>query len=124
MAVRPASTGATAPAHTSPGLCGKGEGSVGKGLSGEGSAERFPGYGKHEIHSSFGNLLFSYGAVGLALFLLLLWRALRNAPVYIWLIMAAPLTYSTTHMGLRSTAFWFLVVFVTVMYAKRRTAGH
>ena len=92
--------------------------------AGEGSVKRFPGYGKSEIHSSFGNLVFSYGLAGLALFLLLLWRALRNAPVYVWPIMAAPLTYSTTHMGLRSTAFWFLVVLVTVMYAKRRTAGH
>jgi hypothetical protein len=91
--------------------------------AGEGSLERFPGYGTLEIHSSLGTLLFSYGVVGIALFLLLFLRALRNAPVYVWLIMAAPLTYSLTHMGLRGTSFWFLIVVVTVMYGKRWKTG-
>ena len=87
----------------------------------EGSVERFPGYGTHEIHSSFGTLVFSYGVIGVVLFLLILWRAVRRAPVYVWLVLAAPLTYSITHMGLRSTAFWLLVVLVTVIYWGKST---
>ena len=86
----------------------------------EGSTERFPGYEGGEIHSSFGNMLFAYGFVGLGLFLLLLWRAVRFAPLYAWLCLAAPLTYSLTHMGLRNTAFWFLIVVMLVYFRYSR----
>ena len=44
MAVRPASTCATAPSHALPGLCGKDEGCVGEGTSG-GGRRRDPGSG-------------------------------------------------------------------------------
>lgn len=86
---------------------------------GEGSIERFPGYGKMEIHSSLGNLLFAYGVIGLGLFLTLLWKALRNAPLYVWSVIAAPMVYSLTHMGLRTTVFWLLLAFVLVIYRKK-----
>jgi hypothetical protein len=87
--------------------------------AGEGSTERFPGYGTGEIHSSLGNLLFAYGVVGLGLFLLLLWKALRHAPLYVWSVLAAPMVYSLTHMGLRTSAFWLLLVLVLVIYGKK-----
>jgi len=86
----------------------------------EGSTERFLGYEGGEIHSSFGNMLFAYGFVGLGLLLLLLWRAVRSAPLYAWLCLAAPLTYSLTHMGLRSTAFWLLLAVMLVNFGYAR----
>lgn len=88
--------------------------------AGEGLTERFPGYEGNEIHSSLGNLLFSYGALGLGLFMFLLWRAIRHAPFYAWFALAGPMLYSTTHMGLRSTAFWMLMAFMLVCYVKRQ----
>jgi len=87
----------------------------------EGSTERFLGYEGSEIHSSFGNMLFAYGFVGLGLFLLLLWRAVRFAPLYAWSCLAAPLTYSLTHMGLRSTAFWLLIAVMLVYFGYSRS---
>ncbi|MCG5495460.1 hypothetical protein [Ectothiorhodospira variabilis] len=88
--------------------------------AGEGSTERFQGYERGEIHSTFGNILFSYGVIGLLLLCVLLFKSLRQAPWYVWLVMAAPLTYSMTHMGLRFTAFWFLVALILVKYRKPR----
>ena len=90
--------------------------------AGEGSWERFPGYGTHEIHSSLGNLLFAYGVVGLGLFLLLLWKALRRAPGYVWSVLAAPMVYSLTHMGLRTSAFWLLLGLVLLIYGEKEHA--
>lgn len=84
--------------------------------AGEGSNERFPSAGFQEVHSSLGNLLFSYGVIGLALFLALLWKALRYAPLHVWFIIAAPLVYSLTHMGLRTSAFWLLISITLCMY--------
>lgn len=89
--------------------------------AGEGSVERFSSHETHEIHSSFGTLLFSYGVIGLTLFSVIIWRSLKFAPFYVWLILAAPLTYSLTHMGLRSTAFWLLVVLVLLLHGGNKS---
>lgn len=82
----------------------------------EGATRRFPGHGGGEIHSSLGTLLFSYGLVGLGLFSILLLKAVRYAPLYARLCIAAPLLYSVTHMGLRTTAFWFLIALMLVTF--------
>lgn len=78
--------------------------------AGEGGYERFSDNDTHEIHSSYGNLVFSYGVTGLFLFLLLLYRALKGMSYAQSLALFGPLLYSTTHMGLRSTYFWVLIV--------------
>jgi preprotein translocase subunit Sss1 len=89
--------------------------------AGEAHLDRFKPYDYLEIHSSFGNLLFSYGILGLGLFLALLFVIGRNAILPVWIIMSAPLLYSVTHMGLRTTIFWiFLAVVWYEYYLKRK----
>lgn len=78
--------------------------------AGEGGYYRFGPNESGEMHSSLGTLLFSYGFAGLALFLGLVWSVARRSPVWIWFVIGAPLFYSLTHMGLRFTVFWLLLV--------------
>lgn len=86
--------------------------------AGEAHRERFYPYDGHEVHSSFGNLLLSYGMSGLVLFLILLWTAVRRAPLAVWMVLTAPLVYSLTHMGLRTTMFWVLLAVIWWVYGR------
>lgn len=82
---------------------------------GAGSAlheERFFPHGRHEIHSSFGALLFNYGIIGLLLFMAYLFSVVRRANIAMLLTASAPLIYSLTHMGLRFTMFWVLLAII------------
>lgn len=87
--------------------------------AGEGHLERFYPYDKNEIHSSFGNLLFAYGIPGLVLFLALLFSIVKNSPLPIWFVVAGPIVYSLTHMGLRTTLFWIFLAIVWSEYGKK-----
>jgi hypothetical protein len=76
--------------------------------AGEGYHLRFH-HSKFEIHSSAATLLFSYGIVGTALFLIFL-RWLSGAAG--WrptLLMVPALSYSLFHQGLRARPFWLLL---------------
>lgn len=84
--------------------------------AGEGHLERFYPHDKLEIHSSFGTLLFSYGIPGITLFVVLLYSVLKNAPLPVWIVTAGPLVYSLTHMGLRTTMFWFFIAIIWSEY--------
>ncbi|CAN8138935.1 O-antigen ligase domain-containing protein [uncultured Thiomicrorhabdus sp.] len=84
--------------------------------AGEAHLERFYPHDNLEIHSSFGNMLFAYGIVGFALFMTLLYRATIRAPFAVWFVMAAPMLYSITHMGLRTTMFWIFILLVWAYY--------
>ena len=90
--------------------------------AGEGNLSRF-GDSPLEIHSSFGNLLFCYGVVGLSLFLIIIYRSTINAPVAVWFVTLAPLVYSVTHMGLRTTLFWVLVGLLWFLYGNGKSKG-
>ncbi|TFH88170.1 hypothetical protein EQG41_04505 [Billgrantia azerbaijanica] len=80
--------------------------------AGERGRDRF-GYGhSHEIHSTFGTLLFSYGIVGVVLFMMLLVSTIREGGFYHFFALAAPLFYAITHNGLRFTLFWILLVVI------------
>jgi hypothetical protein len=87
--------------------------------AGEGAwGHRFTPYHQGvEIHSSLGTLLFSYGVVGLGLFLLLLWMIVKGSPFYISCAIGGLLLYSLTHMGLRTTAFWVVLVLARSIYS-------
>jgi len=74
----------------------------------EGATERFDG--GSEIHSTFGTLLFSYGFLGLYLFIWQIFRVAKGLPPYAILSILPPLLYGITHNGLRSTTFWLLLV--------------
>jgi hypothetical protein len=76
--------------------------------AGEGYHLRFH-HSKFEIHSSAATLLFSYGIVGTALFLIFL-RWLSGAAGWrLTLLMVPALSYSLFHQGLRARPFWLLL---------------
>jgi len=61
---------------------------------------------KLEIHSSAANMLFSYGLVGSALFLLFLRWLMPAAGTRVVLLMIPALSYSLFHHGMRARPFW------------------
>ena len=81
--------------------------------AGHGEYERFYPFNKNEIHSSFGDMLFSFGFVGLVLFVAVLFFSVWKAPLPFWFTLAAPLLYSITHYGLRSTTFWLAIIAIS-----------
>ncbi|HEX3478032.1 MAG TPA: hypothetical protein VHT91_23585 [Kofleriaceae bacterium] len=86
--------------------------------AGEGGLSRFDdtAYVKGmEIHSSAGTILFSYGIVGVLLFLGFTWRLIRGAGARLVITMLPPLLYTGAHQGLRFTTLWVvLAVFVAL----------
>jgi hypothetical protein len=79
--------------------------------AGEGDVARFqhkktsPG----EIHSSFATILFSYGIVGLALFLVFLRRLIQGSSMRSLAMLAPTLAFTLAHNGLRETMLWVLL---------------
>lgn len=91
--------------------------------AGEGERRRFYPYHASEIHSSFVNMLFAYGVPGLVLFFLIIFSALRHAPLYVWPSVAGPLVYSISHNGLRTTLFWLMLALCWHLYRQGRKAS-
>lgn len=92
--------------------------------AGEGVFERLnPERRVQEFHSSVGNILMSYGVVGLTLFAVLLAFVVSRASWTIQVFLLPILLYGVTHMGLRESLFW---VFLGLVYAQARygQAGH
>ena len=76
--------------------------------AGEGGYGRFH-HAKLEIHSSAATVLFSYGFIGLGLFLIFLrWLSAATGPHTILLLIPA-LSYSLFHQGLRARPFWLML---------------
>jgi type IV secretory pathway VirB3-like protein len=79
--------------------------------AGEGATWRFDEH--HELHSSFGVMLFGYGVLGLTAFLAFLFSVMRAGGVGgRGLLMIPPLLYGFTHQGLRTTHFWLLAAVI------------
>lgn len=73
--------------------------------AGEGNfRERFNSAG--EIHSTVGTIVFSYGIIGLLLFLLILFRVLYRKNLYNYYPVIAILLYGFTHNGIRNGLLW------------------
>lgn len=85
--------------------------------AGEGDYERFTTDGRvaREVHSSFGSLLFSYGIVGVALFLVFAGRVIRGASRRTFLLLVPALVYTVAHQGLRFTMFWVVLAAFVVL---------
>ena len=80
--------------------------------AGEGAYERFvfrEGETRRELHSSFGSVVFSYGIIGVALFLVFFVRAIRGAPLRMMLMLMPTFIYTIAHQGLRFTSFWVVL---------------
>ena len=74
----------------------------------------------HEVHSTLGNLLISYGLTGLILFLSLLAIIFLRLKMIFGLMIAAALMlptilYGLTHNGLRFSIFWVLLSVLSFM---------
>jgi hypothetical protein len=83
--------------------------------AGEGAFERLTNLKDKEFHSSLGNILLSYGVVGLGMLFVFFYVIFRKSPtinlVYFGLIML----YGVTHMGMRDTMLW---VFLGLVYVQ------
>jgi len=86
--------------------------------AGEGARYRFGPRHSHELHSTLGTVLFSYGIPGLTTFLAMIWFVGRRQNAASWFLLVAPLVYSLTHHGLRTTLYWILL-FLAWMYGYR-----
>ena len=85
--------------------------------AGEGGTSRFRDslIGTHEIHSSAGMLIFSYGLVGVSLFLWFVARVLWGARLGASLMLTPIIAFTIAHNGLRDTMLWMvLAIFLTL----------
>ena len=81
--------------------------------AGEGTIdERF--YKDNEIHSTIGTIIFSYGFIGFLMFSLFLFSCLREDKYSFLFFLIPLLSYSITHMGLRSKIFWIILILVII----------
>jgi hypothetical protein len=90
--------------------------------AGEGDVDRFRDRATTagEIHSSFATMVFSYGIVGLALFVAFLWRVVRGAPLRSALMLLPILVATLAHNGLRLTMLWVLLaIFLALQLPKK-----
>jgi len=74
--------------------------------AGEGNTRSRVGSG--EIHSTFGSILFSYGLVGLSLFMLIIFTMIHRQKFYTYYPVLFPFLYGFVHNGTRSTFLWIL----------------
>lgn len=76
-----------------------------------------------EVHNIFGNVLRSYGIIGLFLFGFwigkFIWES-RFVPGAIW-VWAALLCYNMTHNGIRFRSFWILLAFILALTTHLKT---
>ena len=88
--------------------------------AGEGGYNRFETFIEdHEMHSSFGTIVFSYGIPGTVLFVLFIFSLLKKLPWY-YVVYSLPLfSYGVTHMGLRFTIFWVALMMFPIIRMER-----
>jgi hypothetical protein len=92
--------------------------------AGEGGTSRFRDgiIGTHEIHSSAGMLIFSYGLVGTSLFLWFAWRVLQGSQTGAALMLAPIVAFTVAHHGLRDSMLWMvLAIFLTLKHHRDPT---
>lgn len=85
--------------------------------AGEGDVGRFTPEGVQglEIHSSFATVLFSYGLVGITLFVWFLARVMKGAPLRATLMLLPTFAHTMSHQGLRFTMLWVMfAIFVAL----------
>jgi hypothetical protein len=87
--------------------------------NGEGALERFGE--DHEIHSTMGTLFFSYGPIGLFLFLTIFIRFFFTKGLASVLPFIPIFAYSLTHQGYRFSLFWLLLSLVSTYKYKQKT---
>lgn len=95
--------------------------------AGEGAYWRFRGgiaYEQTEFHSSLGNILFSYGIIGLGLVCSFLWEVFRRAPWQHKAYLLGPLAWGIFNYGFRFSMFWvFLAIVYSMATLRARSTG-
>lgn len=76
--------------------------------AGEGQNSRFNE--RIELHSTFFNILFSYGIIGFSLFVYAIFSIFRNSPNDVKLILFILILYTLAHMTLRAPLFWISIL--------------
>jgi len=92
--------------------------------AGEGGTSRFvetTAIGATEIHSSIGTIFFSYGIVGISLFLVFLYRVVERGALRTTIILLPALSYTIAHQGLRATLVWILFALIVCIKLMPRT---
>ena len=81
--------------------------------AGEGRFDRFhdPNLTDRELHSTLGNILFSYGIVGFGLFFLFLYHLYRNIGAEYLIYLVPPMIYGLMQNGIRETMLWIFLAF-------------
>jgi hypothetical protein len=89
--------------------------------AGEGGYNRFDTFiENHEIHSSFGTIVFCYGIPGTLFFLFFIYSILKKLP-WFYIVYSLPLfAYGITHMGLRFTIFWVALMMFPIIRNERQ----
>lgn len=85
---------------------------------GEGAYWRFDS--NMELHSTLGNILLSYGLIGLIIFFYAIHKILIvNSYMYFYIIVAV-FMYGLAHNGLRNTLLWIIFVLIAIPIASRK----
>jgi hypothetical protein len=91
--------------------------------AGEGGYDRFESLLPGELHSTLGNLFFSFGVIGGGLFIAGLLLLGRVAGLQASLLLVPVFAYGLSHQGLRFALFWVLLaVMFCVGHARRSIA--
>ena len=72
----------------------------------------FYGHNEKEIHSTIGNILISYGLVGLTIFVIFLWFVFYNKPIVLFYMFLPVMIYGIVHNGIRQPFFWIYLALV------------
>ena len=84
--------------------------------AGEFGLSRFPET-TIELHSTLGTVVFSYGAIGVFLFGLVLWRLFKLAGWREMLYLVPAFAHGLAHQGLRFTLLWVLFAVIAIVGA-------
>jgi hypothetical protein len=81
--------------------------------AGEGEPERFETVlERHEMHSTLGTILFSYGILGFGLFCGFIATVWRRVGSTLFMYSLPLFAYGMTHQGLRLTLFWLFFAYI------------
>ncbi len=86
--------------------------------AGEGKVDRFNE--RLELHSTLFNILFSYGIIGLSIFIFALTSIFRNASIEVLVYFLILIMYTLVHMTLRAPLFWILLLMLYILKEKNK----
>ena len=85
--------------------------------SGEGGFDRYKDFDQaYEMHSGWGTIIFSYGIMGAASFIVFLGAIALRIPVQYAILLGCVILYGIPHQNIRFTHFW---VFLAVIWESR-----